>query len=443
MKYITNDIKTTLDSCINELSNNSWLFVKNPDKDFSRKRKLPFDLMLKSIVCMGGGSLNNELLDYFKLDPDTPSKSAFIQQRDKILPDAFYRLFRMFTNSVKPSLFYRGYRLLAVDGSDIHVPTDENDADSFHPGTNGQKPYNLLHLNALYDLCANIYTDVIIQKSRKKNERTAFNDMVDRLDSNQPTILMGDRGYEAYNTLAHIQEKGLNFLIRVQDVNGAGILKGLKVPDKDEFDLSFNLAISRKQTNKGKALCNNKTINKVINNKTTFDYLPKNNRCIPVKPYMLSFRVVRFKLSDDKYEVIVTNLPSDSFPEKEIKSLYGMRWGVETSFRGLKFTVGLMLFHAKKVESIYQEIFASLTMYNFTQIIIANTIIKQKKTKYCYKINFSAAVHTCRKYICDNISPPKLEALLPKYVVPIRPDRSYNRKIPKFKPTKGFLYRVA
>ena len=53
--------------------------------------------------------------------------------------------------------------VLAVDGTDIQIAANPDDTTSYHPGTNGQKPYNLLHLNALYDLEKRLYTDVVIQ----------------------------------------------------------------------------------------------------------------------------------------------------------------------------------------------------------------------------------------------------------------------------------------
>ena len=40
-------------------------------------------------------------------------------------------------------------RLLAVDGSDIQIATNPDDEDTYFPGANGQKPYSLIHLNAL------------------------------------------------------------------------------------------------------------------------------------------------------------------------------------------------------------------------------------------------------------------------------------------------------
>ena len=47
--------------------------------------------------------------------------------------------------------------------------------------------------------------------------------------------------------------------------------------------------------------------------------------------------------------------------------LYTKPWGIETSFRELKYAVGLVNFHAKKQEYIIQETFARLIMYNFAE----------------------------------------------------------------------------
>lgn len=114
--------------------------------------------------------------------------------------------------------------------------------------------------------------------------------------------------------------------------------------------------------------------------------------------YGLSFRIVRFPLSDTAYETIITNLDADAFPLAEIKRLYAMRWGIETSFRDLKHTLGLLHLHAKKVEFILQEIFAKLTMYNFCELITQSAIVQQKQKKYAYKVNFSDAVHICFEF---------------------------------------------
>ena len=74
--------------------------------------------------------------------------SAFVQQRAKILPAAFESLFHHFTDRICEQKTYNGYRLFAVDGSDLQIAANPQDADSFYPGANGQKSYNLLHINA-------------------------------------------------------------------------------------------------------------------------------------------------------------------------------------------------------------------------------------------------------------------------------------------------------
>ena len=107
-------------------------------------------------------------------------------------------------------------RILAVDGSDVQIATNPGDSTSYHPGSNGQKPYNLLHLNALYDLEHHIYTDAVIQGRLNWNEHSALQEMVDRSDISK-ALVVADRGYESYNNMAHIQEKGWYFLIRIKD----------------------------------------------------------------------------------------------------------------------------------------------------------------------------------------------------------------------------------
>ena len=65
-----------------------------------------------------------------------------------------------------------------------------------------------------------------------------------------------------------------------------------------------------------------------------------------MQPYYLSFRVVRFKLTEYSYEVLLTNLSEDEFSVVDLKELYAMRWGIETSFRDLKYSLALSYFHS-------------------------------------------------------------------------------------------------
>lgn len=353
---------------------------------------------------------------------------------------AFESIFKNFSKKLMNS-FDNDIPVFAIDGSDIQIPTNPTDTESYIAGTNGHKGYNLLHINALYDLNKHIYSDVIIQKARERNEHKAFQELVDCSEITK-ALIIADRGYESFNSMAHIQEKGWFFLIRVRDGNN-GIKQGLDLPESDCFDVNISLKLTRKKTNAVKELLKDKNHYRMVSSTQPFDFLPlKNKKAEPTRFYELNFRIVRFPISEDIYETVVTNLDEDRYPAIEIKKLYASRWGIETSFRDLKYTVGLLNFHSKKVMCILQEIYAHMIMYNFAEMITSHVAIEKKQRKYTYKANFSVATHICRLFYREKTTPPDLEAIIAKNLIPIRPDRHRERNV-KAKIFQGFLYRVA
>jgi len=196
-------VKNKLTSVISDMALTPELFVKNPKKDFIRNRKLKFDSVIKLLLSMGGNSLGKELLDYFNYDPETASTSAFVQQRSKILPSAFKHLLDKFTGSFDNLKTYKGYRLLAVDGSDFHIYHNPNDAETYFKSNQNGKGYNLIHLNAMYDLCNKLYVDASVQPRLKMNERNALCDMVDSSNIKEKALVLADRGYESYSLISH------------------------------------------------------------------------------------------------------------------------------------------------------------------------------------------------------------------------------------------------
>ena len=432
-------VKKKLDSAIDDLCKISWMFSTRPGKDFTRVRKLPFRKVVSFMLAMEGGSLKNEMLKYFGCSATIASSSAFIQQRAKIDANALVSLFDLFVSKTDSPKLYKGHRLIAADGSRIQTPTNPNHPDSYFPGSNGQSPYNLFHLDAMYDLLQHTYLDASLCGTRATNECGTLCAMVDRSKISN-ALLIADRGYESFNLMAHIQEKGWCFLIRVRDT---GIFSALDLPETEEFDLFVDLSLTRKQTNAVKLLFRDRNHYRLIPASRTFDYLPKkNHKYEPAIFYRLPFRIVRFRITDNAYETVVTNLNSVEFPPDELKKLYNMRWGIETSFRELKYTVGLLHFHAKKVEHICQEVFARLIMYNFSELITSSVVISKADSKYAYKANFSVAVHICRQFFLGNVSPPDVEALILRHVSPIRPGRSRPRNM-SAKHAVSFIYRIA
>lgn len=441
MNQTTDLFQATLWEIIDEMNEYSWLFSKNPQCDFSRNSKLGFKKALSIILSFGSKSIPNELLDYFQCATDVPSASAFVQCREKILPEALNFLLHEFNSRCDYKPTYRGFRLLAIDGSELQIATNPEHKESYLSTGADRKPYNILHLNAMYDLMSCMYINALLQGQNIANEQRALAEMVDQSDI-PAAIVLADRGYESYNCFAHIQEKGWKFLFRVKDGTG-GIVSGLVLPNTEEFDVNFELKLTRKQTNAMKELLKDRNQYKKLKNYHDFDYLPaKNRKHEETKIYHLRIRVVRIKLNDKSIETIITNLDTDDFPPDEIKTLYAKRWGIETSFRKLKYTIGLLHFHAKKVEYIYQEIFARMIIYNLTELVVSHVVMEKKDRKYAYQANFSTAVHICRQYFRGNVSPPDVETLIARLILPIRPGRSLPRN-PAPRKATSFYYRVA
>lgn len=436
METYIEKIKTTLYDLIHEMSEHYWLYVSEPERNFSRDRKLPFEKVLAMLISMGGGSLRNELIDHFHCAADMASAPAFVQRKAQLLPEALEYLFHRFTEATAKERLYKGYRLLAADGSDLQIFADPKDVDSYYPGANGQKHYSMLHINAVYDLLNRTYQDILIQKGRKMNENAALVQMTDR-SSIPKAILIADRNYEAYNGIVHIEKKGGKDLIRIRDT--AGMIRPFHFDTNCDLDVWKTITLTRKQTNTFKRMkVDDPARYRYLPNFSPFDFIDLHDN----KYYDLNIRFVRFRISEDTYETVITNLSADEFPSDEIKHLYNLRWGIETSFRELKYTIGLKQPLSKKAEYISQEIFARCIMYNFCELVTSHVAIHYQSEKYVYQTNFSAAVHICRLFLRGSVAPPDAETNISRNLVPVRPNRKAPRNLnrPRF---NGFLYKVA
>lgn len=379
------------------------------------------------MVSCGSSSTKIELTDFFNFDVDAPSASAFNQQRAKLKPEALEEVFKNFNHSVQAEEKKEKYRYFAIDGSTFTFFSRPDFAPEEYHVSDGHsaKGFYSMHLNALYDLQKHTYSDALIQPVHQKNEFSAFCSMVDRhpLSDEVKDVFIGDRGYCSYNNMAHVLEKGQYFLFRTKDIHSKGLVGKFDFPQEDFFDIRVNVTLVR--SHKRKISVKNGFYRRYVDVNATFDYLAYGS----MDTYDLSFRIVRFPISEDTCECIVTNLPEDEFPPEKIKLLYFARWSVEGSFRKLKYTIGLSNFHAYKPEYIKQEIWAKLIAYNITETLINHTIIKKGETKYEYKVNFSMAAHICRVFLRPNTEKDSIDVmnLLCKELIPVRNERQYPR----------------
>lgn len=218
----------------------------------------------------------------------------------------------------------------------------------------------------------------------------------------------------------------------MKDIHSNGILSAYDLPD-EEFDSYIETTLTRRHT---KITMGHPEIYTILLPCTDFDFL---DAC---QYFNISFRIIRFRAGSG-YVCVATNLPDDPFSLDVIRQLYRLRWGEETSFRELKYTIGLLNFHSRTKGLILQEIYARLILYNFCELAVSRAVIKTKgETKHSYKINFATAVNICKEYLKYGRGEAEKMRLIQKHLTPIRPDRKYPLHL-RPKRNRDFMYRAA
>ena len=428
-------VKSTLWAVVDAMACNTSLFVKNPEKDFTRDRKLGFVQLIHFFLCMGSGCINHELLKYFYFLPDeVPTASAFIRQRAKLLPETFHHILTQFNLRFPTKGLWGRYSLIAADGCEFNIARNPQDPSTFHPASGrSKKGFNSLHTISLYDLLSKRYLDVVIQPGRHKNEFAALCQLIDRYIYGGCPIFVADRGFASYNIFAHALEKGCFFAIRAKDVNTRRLLAADSLPQ--QIDKWVDVIFTRSNSKKKRLHPELAPFYRYICKAVPFDFIT--DSC---PEYPMRLRVVRFQIAEGVYENIITNLPSDEFSLEQIKHIYHLRWGQETSFRDLKHTIGTANFHSKSPEYIGFEILCRMTLYNFCTIITMEVPIKKRTGKWEYQVNLSMAIKICFEFLSDRMGPGSVNDLISRYILPIRPERTYARQL-RFQAPASFAYR--
>ena len=432
------ELKEALQGIVTEMASEPSSFIIDPARDFTRRRKLDMETLVNLILSMKGGSISKELYTYFGGDVEAATSSAFVQQRAKIIADAFEYLFRKFNDesSHLDTNTYEGYHLLAVDGSDINIAKNP-ESDTYFV----KSDYNQFHLNAVYDALNKTYFDALIQPAPKEHEIRAAISMITRNEFRDKAIIIADRGYECFGLYEHIHRTdNLDCLIRVKN-KGTKEVRDMPMADWD-IDVSFELRTTQtrqdqKDFAEGKAKFVRGPSKRGIDKQVTWDF---------ESPFMFSYRVVRFEISPGEYETLVTSLDREAFPLEKLKELYHLRWGIETSFRELKYAIGVLNFHARREDFILQEIYAMFTMYNFCERITMSVVIEQVDGRlHTYQVNFTMAIHICRDFFAlpSYRPPPDVSSLIARHILPVREGRSDKRKLNKRMNPIMFTYRVA
>ncbi|MEG1709881.1 MAG: IS4 family transposase [Acinetobacter sp.] len=350
--------------------------AKQRETDFTRERRMPFCDVIYFMCGSLKRSVTRELELYFKdKEEDAVSRQAFAQSREKIKPEAFIYLNDMLVKKFEDEdgdiATYRGYRLLAVDGSVIDLPNSTAARENFGFSSNGSAHS---YAKGLAMTAFDVLNKITIFSELYRyddSERRRIMDIIDdfsKLDPYKKAIFLLDRGYPSFELFHRLEENGQKYLMRVQS--------------------SFLKEISQ-----------NTQLDSIIT--------------ITRKDRAVTLRVINVTLDTGENEKLITNLFDDDFSQSEFKELYARRWGVETCFNFLKSKSLIECFTGESVTAILQDFYIGTIMMNIAAIAYREQedIINEHEIKHpCenhYKPNFSQLIADIKInwlniLLCDN-----------------------------------------
>ena len=397
-----------------------------------RRRKMPIEDLVYSMINRKGLTLKLELRNYMKIThPGVEiSKPGYLKQRMKLNPEAFKVLYQSHNKNfyqdaeVEPYT-YKGYLVLAADGSDINIPTTAETVEKYGSASvRGGKPCAQIGLGCIYDVLNRFILDSSINKVKFDEMRVAqeqLSNIKDTIGDRYPYMVIMDRGYPSTPAFLKFIDDGIYFVARLKTSDYKAEQKALKSNDED---VEIALTKARRR-----------------------NYIGKKEESIMMSRDFFSLRMVKVNFDNDISEILATNLPRETFPEECFAEIYHMRWGIETAYEVLKDRLKIENFTGIKPTLIEQDINSTIYVSNLAEDIICDIEEEDKEYlkndyKHTMQINRNLSIGLLKSdliYILietdENRKSELLQALYDEIrvnVVPIRSDRHYHR-------TKGQL----
>jgi hypothetical protein len=373
-------------------------------------------------------SLNDMLLDLG--EEISITNSAYTQARAKLN----YTAFKEYAGMTAEMFYedeeyegYKGFRLLAIDGSVITLPSSKDIAKEFNSMQvrcqidDFKKEVPQARASVLFDVLNNISVDASLtnKNNSEKNKIIAYDERtlaIEHLEyCTKDDLVIMDRGYHAYELFAHYANK-TNFLVRLpkSTFSKARFLFDTHSQKKDVI-LEINAPKKLKEALRIENL-----------------------------PTKMKVRFVQVILDNGTVEVLATSiLNSDTLKTSDFKSLYAKRWGIETYYDLIKNRLNLENFTGLTALAVKQDFYATIFLTNYEAMITydLNEDLKEttKENKYVQKINKSVSFNLIKHKVFDllyNDEPlehmlEKMEKLFLTNTIVIRPNRPSNPRLDK------------
>lgn len=350
------------------------------------------------------------------------TKGAFSQARAKLKPEAFVELNQIGTNNFyrnAPWLNWRGFRLLAADGSTAVLPAYASVEQEF--GLTGFGMYadsnrSIARVSILYDVLNFITIDGQIA-SYDTSERSLLQEHLKRIRPGNDLLIL-DRGYPSYGLMFQLQALGIHYCIRL----------------REDWWLEV-----RKMLEEGKT------------QKEVVFHLPKDEKELPGKypdaDTDIRCRIIAVPLPDGSQQILCTSLSEEQTPAECFAELYHFRWNIEEGYKLYKCRMELEAFSGKTALAVKQDFYAGIFMMTTAAVMafpVAEEVKKLRPTadrKHPQQINRVNALSMIRETAINLLNRKKVKSALNAFdnilratTEIVRPNRKVTRRKLKKKP---------
>ena len=228
-------------------------------------------------------------------------------------------------------------------------------------------------------------------------------------------ILLGDRAFGEYTTLAGLPTQGVDVVARLHHRRKVDFRKARRLGPGD------GLFVWTKGCQQSQTLSASEWA---------------------LLPAQITVRIVRFTATirgfrSRRITLVTTLLDPKLYPAQELIGLYARRWRLELCFRDLKTTMGMEQLRCKSPDMAEKELLAYLIAHNLIRCVIAQSVALHQVD--LERVSFKGSVDALRQY-SDAIAQARNRKMrrqlwedlllnLARDLVPNRPNRTEPRAV--------------
>ena len=303
-----------------------------------------------------------------------PSQPAISQARARLGPEPLVELFNRaclpFAATATPGAFYRGWRLMSIDGTCLDLAdTPENDAEFGRPGSGrgeGVGAFPQLRLVGLAESGTHALVGAAIG-AYKDGETTLTRSLLGRIGEGM--LVLADRNFFGFDLWNEVRAQGADLCWRTKSNHSLPV-------DERLGDGSY---LSHVQASKG----------------------PK------AQKNPVAVRVIEYELDDPgrpqaaetDYRLITTVTDPALAPARELAALYPERWELETALGELKTHQRgpRVVLRSKSPAGVRQEVYGYLCTHYAIRALMAETA--EHSGVDPDRVSFKGTLHAARRSV--------------------------------------------